>query len=657
MNSRSSDLNMAAAKYHVAQNRFLQNLQKEDLIIQEVQEKAQLFSKRIRDLTFENANLDKQLQNLGRMGKNVNHSQSNTTEKIEKVCCLWETHKLLQKEREVVDYVVEGHVDQYVLDGTSVAVSVPRPLLEKVEKGIHELHVGNVSEAGKLNILTTIQLLNNGLEMLVHVRRRIDRNALKLDLQYLEEKTKFQKKTLLGLKSVSYGQTGTGKTFTMEGEKSPNEEYTWEEDPLAGVIPRTQHQIFEKLAENGTEFSVKVSLLEIYNEELFDLLNPSPDVGKRLQMFDDPRNKRGVIIKGLEEITVHNKDEVYQILERGAAKRTTAATFLNQDSSRSHSVFSVTLHMKETTDGEELVKIGKLNLVDLAGSENIGRSGAVDKRAYEAGNINQSLLTLGRVITALVERTPHIPYRESKLTRILQDSLGGRTKTCIIATVSPASINAEETLGTLEYAHRAKNILNKPEVNQKLTKRALIKEYTEEIESLKRDLTAAQEKSGVCISLENYDALHGTLTVQEEQIAEYIEKIAAMEEELKRISELFTVQRSEMEKCQTDLQFREKEPEDTQKHLETTKVLLVEEEYVASALENAEEKLHDKILEDVLMLKNFIKTNFVSFPLPVGEYKDQRFGRRYFETRNSMCKGSTPQLSWPFHWILHRSPE
>ena len=139
---------------------------------------------------------------------------------------------------------------------------------------------------------------------------------------------------------------------------------------------------------------------------------------------------------------------------------------MNAYSSQSHSVFSVTIPMKETTvDGQELVKTGKLNLVDLAGSEkNIGRSGAVDKRAREAGNSSQSLLTLGRVITALVERTPHVPYRESKLTRILQDSLGGRTRTSIIATVSPASLNLEETLSTLEYAHRAKNILSKPEV-------------------------------------------------------------------------------------------------------------------------------------------------------------------------------------------------
>ncbi|KAK6481985.1 kinesin-like protein KIF11 [Huso huso] len=388
----------------------------------------------------------------------------------------------------------------------------------------------------------------------------------------------------------AYGQTGTGKTFTMEGERSPNEEFTWEEDPLAGIIPRTLHQIFEKLTSNGTEFSVKVSLLEIYNEELFDLLSPSTD---GLQMFDDPRNKRGVIIKGLEEISVHNKYEVYQILERGAAKRKTASTLMNAYSSRSHSVFAITIHMRETTvDGEELVKIGKLNLVDLAGSENIGRSGAVDKRAREAGNINQSLLTLGRVITALVERTPHIPYRESKLTRILQDSLGGRTKTSIIATVSPASVNLEETLSTLDYANRAKNIMNKPEVNQKLTKRTLIKEYTEEIERLKRDLSAAREKNGVYISSENYDSMNSKIITQEEQISEFTEKITAMEEEIKRVSELFTDSQKELEQYSSNLQEKEKELEMTQNNLQQTKQKLSEEVFVVSALKTTEEELY-----------------------------------------------------------------
>ncbi|XP_062863433.1 kinesin-like protein KIF11 [Trichomycterus rosablanca] len=392
----------------------------------------------------------------------------------------------------------------------------------------------------------------------------------------------------------AYGQTGTGKTFTMEGERSPNEEFTWEEDPLAGIIPRTLHQIFEKLTSNGTEFSVKVSLLEIYNEELFDLLSPSPDVTERLQLFDDPRNKRGVIVKGLEEITVHNKNEVYQILERGAAKRKTASTLMNAYSSRSHSVFSVTIHMKEITlDGEELVKIGKLNLVDLAGSENIGRSGAVDKRAREAGNINQSLLTLGRVITALVERGPHVPYRESKLTRILQDSLGGRTKTSIIATVSPASINLEETLSTLEYANRAKSIMNKPEVNQKLTKRTLIKEYTEEIERLKRDLAATREKHGVYLSSENYESMNSRLQTQEEQITEYTDKIAAAEEELNRVMELFTDNKQRLEQCSEDLQERSQQLEEAHKDLKETSQRLTQEEFITTQLQTTETQLYD----------------------------------------------------------------
>ena len=144
-----------------------------------------------------------------------------------------------------------------------------------------------------------------------------------------------------------------------------------------------------------------------------------------------------MIVQGLEEALVQNKAEVYKILEKGSAKRKTAATLMNAHSSRSHTVFTVTVHIKESNpEGEEVLRsvsticghfmimtnnlcsrIGKLNLVDLAGSENIGRSGAMDKRAREAGNINQSLLTLGRVITCLVDRAPHVPYRESKLTR------------------------------------------------------------------------------------------------------------------------------------------------------------------------------------------------------------------------------------------------
>ncbi|XP_033632588.1 kinesin-like protein KIF11-B [Asterias rubens] len=352
----------------------------------------------------------------------------------------------------------------------------------------------------------------------------------------------------------AYGQTGTGKTFTMEGDRTPDPAMSWEEDPLAGIIPRAMHQIFEKLQSQEVEFSVRVSFLELYNEELFDLLSAQEDT-QRLRIFEDAARKGSVVIQGLEEVVVRNKSEVYAILEKGAAKRQTAATLMNAHSSRSHSVFTVTIHIKENSvDGEELVKTGKLNLVDLAGSENIGRSGAVDKRAREAGNINQSLLTLGRVITALVEHAPHIPYRESKLTRLLQDSLGGRTKTSIIATISPSVCNVEETLSTLDYAHRAKNITNRPEINQKLTKRALIKEYTEEIERLRRDLLANRDKNGIYLAEEHYRSMEESIASQRLSIQEKEEKIAALLDEIVKINEILTETKDDLEETSNELE-------------------------------------------------------------------------------------------------------
>ncbi|KAG9969673.1 kinesin-domain-containing protein, partial [Aureobasidium melanogenum] len=183
----------------------------------------------------------------------------------------------------------------------------------------------------------------------------------------------------------------------------------------------------------------------------------------------------------MEESHIKSASKGLELLRNGSHKRQVAATKCNDLSSRSHTVFTITVYMKRATEtGEDFVSAGKLNLVDLAGSENIQRSGAENKRAAEAGLINKSLLTLGRVINALVEKSSHIPYRESKLTRLLQDSLGGRTKTCIIATLSPAKSNLEETISTLDYAFRAKNIRNKPQINQMVTKKTLLKEFTME---------------------------------------------------------------------------------------------------------------------------------------------------------------------------------
>lgn len=301
----------------------------------------------------------------------------------------------------------------------------------------------------------------------------------------------------------AYGQTGTGKTYTMEGDLTVRGG-TYTEG--AGIIPRTLYRLFQTLETAGTEFSVRVSFIELYNEELRDLLMPSE--GQRpLKIFEDS-SKKGVTIQGLDEHLVNSAADGIKLLQSGSNRRSSAATKCNDQSSRSHSVFSITVHIKETnSQGEDLLKVGKLNLVDLAGSENILRSGAQDKRAREAGMINQSLLTLGRVINALVERSPHIPYRESKLTRMLQDSLGGKTKTCVIATISATNINIEETMSTLDYANRAKNIRNKPEVNQRMTKQALIKEYQAEIERLRADLLASREKNGIYLTHETYKSL------------------------------------------------------------------------------------------------------------------------------------------------------
>lgn len=432
----------------------------------------------------------------------------------------------------------------------------------------------------------------------------------------------------------AYGQTGTGKTFTMEGERSPslNGSCSWEEDPLAGIIPRSLHQLFEELENQHVEHSVRVSFLELYNEELFDLLSPNSDV-TRLRIFESATKKGSVIIQGLNEIAVHSKDDVYNILEKGSVKRQTAATLMNAHSSRSHSVFSVAVSIKENTmDGEELLKIGKLNLVDLAGSENIGKSGAVDKRAREAGNINQSLLTLGRVINALVEKAPHVPYRESKLTRLLQDSLGGRTKTSIIATVSPAACNLEETMSTLDYAHRAKNITNRPEVNQKLTKKALIKELYEEIERIRRDLVATRDKNGIFVDEENFKQMETRLSEQNMDIQAKEEQIETLEKEINKISTMFKETKVELRHTKSTLQhtkvdykYSRQALTSTQKKLQDTYQSKSENEFLVKEHHKKERMLSeqannilnaaDESVQDVVELhakldrKNFVEVN------------------------------------------------
>ena len=333
----------------------------------------------------------------------------------------------------------------------------------------------------------------------------------------------------------AYGQTGTGKTHTMTGDIGDSAHMS----DGAGVIPRAVAQIFNYLESIGgsSEYTVKCCFLELYNEEITDLLAPNgPTEAPKVRILED---RTGVVMQGLEEPHVKTAADIFTVLETGNARRRTAETLLNKQSSRSHSVFIVTVSVREVlAEGEEVIRVGKLYLVDLAGSENVSRSGAVDQRAKEAGNINKSLLTLGRVITALVEGQVHVPYRDSKLTRLLRDSLGGRTKTCIIATIAPTVQCQEETLSTLDYAHRAKNIKNKPEVNQKISKTTHLKELAVEINKLKAELVATRAKNGVFLPPGQYEEEfeeRRRLAVRVEELEEETSTAATRHEEEKAV--------------------------------------------------------------------------------------------------------------------------
>ncbi|XP_028262127.1 kinesin-like protein KIF17 [Parambassis ranga] len=273
----------------------------------------------------------------------------------------------------------------------------------------------------------------------------------------------------------AYGQTGSGKSFTMQGVSEPTSQ--------KGVIPRAFEHIFESIqcAEN-TKFLVRASYLEIYNEEIRDLLGS--DTKQRLELKEHPEH--GVYVRDLSMHTVHNVGECERIIEQGWKNRAVGYTLMNKDSSRSHSIFTIHLEICNTdASGQDHLRAGKLNLVDLAGSERQSKTGATGERLREATKINLSLSALGNVISALVDgRSKYIPYRDSKLTRLLQDSLGGNTRTLMIACLSPADNNYEESLSTLRYANRAKSIQNRPRINED-PKDAQLREYKEEIKKLK----------------------------------------------------------------------------------------------------------------------------------------------------------------------------
>ncbi|XP_031478571.1 kinesin-like protein KIN-4C [Nymphaea colorata] len=289
---------------------------------------------------------------------------------------------------------------------------------------------------------------------------------------------------------LAYGQTGSGKTYTM------GTGHTDDTNSSRGITPKVMESIFEKIEaqKSSTEFLVRVSFIEIFKEEVLDLLDPQlssairteglgpgkPAVHVRAPIQIRETANGGITLSGVTEAEVRSKEEMASLLAQGSLCRATGCTNMNRESSRSHAIFTITLEQKKGMSGPSVATgedmndeflSAKLHLVDLAGSERAKRTGADGLRFKEGVHINRGLLALGNVISALGDEKKrkeggHVPYRDSKLTRLLQDSLGGNSKTVMIACVSPAETNAEETLNTLKYANRARNIQNKAIVNR-----------------------------------------------------------------------------------------------------------------------------------------------------------------------------------------------
>ncbi|GAB1601161.1 kinesin-like protein KIF3A [Argonauta hians] len=397
----------------------------------------------------------------------------------------------------------------------------------------------------------------------------------------------------------AYGQTGTGKTFTMEGLRVVPEK--------RGIIPNSFAHIFGAIAkaEGETQFLVRVSYLEIYNEEVRDLLGK--DQNQRLEVKERP--DVGVYVKDLSAFVVNNANDMDRIMTLGNKNRAVGATNMNAHSSRSHAIFSLTIECSEKgVDGKQHVRMGKLHLVDLAGSERQAKTGATGQRLKEATKINLSLSTLGNVISALVDgKSSHIPYRNSKLTRLLQDSLGGNSKTVMIANIGPADYNYDETISTLRYANRAKNIKNKAKVNED-PKDALLRQFQEEIQELKRQLEEG-EFNEEDISDGNEDSTEKDgknrdkrtkkpYKISKEKMAEIQSKI---EEDRKILEEKKDLAEEERKKMKYDLDEKESEMKKylEEQHQLTQKLAVIEKKIIVGGenlLEKAEEQ--ERLLEE-----------------------------------------------------------
>ena len=284
----------------------------------------------------------------------------------------------------------------------------------------------------------------------------------------------------------AYGQTGSGKTFTISGAPS-NFAYR-------GIIPRSISRLFNEISTKPEyDFNIQISYLEIYNEIMFDLLpEDGKFFGQRANIEFQEDNKGNVLVKGLSKHKVTNEEECFNLLFEGESNRTISEHKLNQGSSRSHCLFMIQLEMKSKIESTEKIMVSKLNFVDLAGSERVKKTGSSGITLKEATYINRSLTFLEQVVVALTEKkgraNDHVPYRQSKLTHILKDSIGGNCKTVMVANIWPEEQFLQETLSTLNFAQRMGGVVNVASVNIQLDINAQIRKMTKEIKELKQEL-------------------------------------------------------------------------------------------------------------------------------------------------------------------------
>ncbi|XP_077941011.1 kinesin-like protein KIF13B isoform X1 [Gasterosteus aculeatus] len=322
----------------------------------------------------------------------------------------------------------------------------------------------------------------------------------------------------------AYGQTGSGKSYTMMGSGDQ-----------PGLIPRLCSALFERTQKEQREeesFTVEVSYMEIYNEKVRDLLDPK---GGRQTLKVREHKVLGPYVDGLSRLAVACYKDIESLMSEGNKSRTVAATNMNEESSRSHGVFNIILThtLKDLHSGTSGEKVSRLSLVDLAGSERAAKTGAAGERLKEGSNINKSLTTLGLVISALAEqgtaknKNKFVPYRDSVLTWLLKDCLGGNSRTAMVATVSPAADNYEETLSTLRYADRAKSIVNHAVVNEDPNAR-IIRELREEVEKLRVQLTQAESLKAPELKdrLEESEKLIQEMTITWEEKLRKTEEVA-----------------------------------------------------------------------------------------------------------------------------------